>query len=101
MGKLIRNGIDYSTPMVDGRLDANSINPVQNKVLKAMLDSKADSLLLGGLSFMRISPTDYSTLSQTSATTIYFIDPTLDSSSGNPSIYIGSQWICGDVVNGV
>lgn len=100
MGKLVRNGIDYSSSMVDGMLSANSINPVQNKVLKAELDSKADALSLGGLSFVRISPTDYSNLSQTSATTIYFIDPVLDSSSGNPSIYIGSQWICGDVVSG-
>ena len=101
MGKLIRNGIDYSTPIVDNQLSTTSTNPVQNKVLKAILDNKADSLLLGGLSFVRISPTDYFTLSQTSATTIYFIDPALDSSLGNPSIYIGSQWICGDVVNGV
>ena len=33
MGKLVRNGIDYSTPTVDGRLDTTSTNPVQNKVI--------------------------------------------------------------------
>ena len=100
MGKLVRNGIDYTTPTVDGRLDENSTHSVQNKVVTQALNEKANLLLLGGLNFARISPTDYADLSQTSATTIYFIDPVLDSSSGNPSIYIGSQWICGDVVSG-
>lgn len=33
MGKLVRNGIDYSTPIVDSRLDTTSTNPVQNKVI--------------------------------------------------------------------
>lgn len=33
MGKLVRNGIDYSTPIVDSRLDTTSTNPVQNKVV--------------------------------------------------------------------
>jgi hypothetical protein len=33
MGKLVRNGIDYSTPNVDSRLDTTSTNPVQNKVI--------------------------------------------------------------------
>ena len=33
MGKLVRNGIDYSTPIVDDRLDTTSTNPVQNKVV--------------------------------------------------------------------
>ena len=99
MGKLVRNGISYTDPVVDGALDSTSKNPVQNKVIKAVLDTKADSSLLGGLTLTRISPTDYLALSATSSTTIYFIDPVLDSSSGNPSIYIGNQWICGDVVS--
>lgn len=33
MGKLVRNGIDYSTPTVDDRLDTTSTNPVQNKIV--------------------------------------------------------------------
>ena len=40
MGKLIRNGIDYSTPIVDSRLDTTSTNPVQNKVIKQVLENK-------------------------------------------------------------
>jgi len=46
MGKLVRNGIDYSTSMVDGGLDANSINPVQNKVVTAALNEKQDTLTI-------------------------------------------------------
>ena len=47
MGKLVRNGIDYSTPIVDGRLDATSTNPVQNKVVTEALNEKADTADLG------------------------------------------------------
>lgn len=43
MGKLVRNGIDYSTPTVDDRLDTTSTNPVQNKVITEALGDKVDS----------------------------------------------------------
>lgn len=46
MGKLIRNGIDYSTPTVDGRLDTTSTNPVQNKVVTNALNGKQDTLTI-------------------------------------------------------
>lgn len=38
MGKLVRNGISYSDPVVDDRLNENSKNPVQNKVLAVLLN---------------------------------------------------------------
>lgn len=47
MGKLIRNGISYSTHMVDGRLDTTSTNPVQNKVVTEALNEKANTANLG------------------------------------------------------
>ena len=47
MGKLVRNGIDYSTPIVDSRLDTTSTNPVQNKVITAALNEKANTASLG------------------------------------------------------
>lgn len=40
MGKLIRNGIGYSDPVVDDRLKSNSKNPVQNKVVTEKLAEK-------------------------------------------------------------
>jgi hypothetical protein len=46
MGKLVRNGIDYSTPIVDGRLDTTSTNPVQNKVVTNALNGKQDTLTI-------------------------------------------------------
>lgn len=38
MGKIIKDGISYSDPVVDDRLKSNSKNPVQNKVLTALLN---------------------------------------------------------------
>ena len=46
MGKLVRNGIAYSTPTVDGRLDTTSTNPVQNKVVTNALNGKQDTLTI-------------------------------------------------------
>ena len=40
MGKLVRNGIGYSDPVVDDRLNGNSKNPVQNKVVTEKLAEK-------------------------------------------------------------
>lgn len=40
MGKLVRNGIGYSDPVVDDRLNENSKNPVQNKVVTEKLAEK-------------------------------------------------------------
>lgn len=40
MGKLVRNGISYSEPVVDDRLNENSKNPVQNKVVTDALNEK-------------------------------------------------------------
>ena len=45
MGKLVRNGIDYSTPIVDGRLDATSTNPVQNKVVTNAINDISHSIV--------------------------------------------------------
>ena len=42
MGKLVRNGISYSDPVVDDRLNGNSKNPVQNKVVVDALAGKLD-----------------------------------------------------------
>ena len=45
MGKLIRNGIDYSTPTVDSRFDATSTNPVQNKIVTAAINDISNSVV--------------------------------------------------------
>lgn len=45
MGKLVRNGIDYSTPTVDSRLDTNSTNPVQNKIVTAAINDISHSIV--------------------------------------------------------
>ena len=38
MGKLVKNGIDYTNGTVDNVLSDTSKNPVQNKVVKKALD---------------------------------------------------------------
>ena len=40
MGELVRNGISYSGSVVDDRLNENSKNPVQNKVVTEKLAEK-------------------------------------------------------------
>ena len=45
MGKLVRNGIDYSTPMVDGRLDENSTHAVQNKVVTTAINTLNNAIV--------------------------------------------------------
>ena len=44
MGKLVRNGISYTDPVVDGALDSTSKNPVQNKVVTAALNDKQNQI---------------------------------------------------------
>lgn len=45
MGKLIRNGISYSTHKVDSRLDTTSTNPVQNKVVTNAINDISHSIV--------------------------------------------------------
>ena len=40
MGKLMRNGIDYSGVQVDETLNLMSKNPVENRAIKAAIDEK-------------------------------------------------------------
>lgn len=85
MGKLIRNGIDYSTPTVDGRLDTTSTNPVQNKVVAnaiadishsiVTIDNNGD-LWVGDTQIWHIiDSASYATL-QTKENILYLVYPT-------------------------
>ena len=94
MGKLVRNGISYSDHVVDDRLNGNSKNPVQNKVVVDALNTK-------------VGFTDYATTSVAglvkpdNSTTTIDADGTIHApASGSLQYSTSEQWTGNRWVNG-
>ena len=81
MGKLVKNGIDYTNGTVDSMLSNTSKNPVQNKVVTkaindiATIDSNGD-LWIGNTQIWHIIDSDSYAALQTKANILYLVYPT-------------------------
>lgn len=85
MGKLIRNGINYSNAMVDSQLDANSTNPVQNKVVTQTINEISNSVVtidnngdlwVGNTQIWHVIDSDSYAALQTKENILYLVYPT-------------------------
>jgi len=85
MGKLVRNGIDYSTPIVDNQLSATSTNPVQNKIVTQAINEMSNSVVtidnngdlwVGNTQIWHIIDSDSYAALQTKENILYLVYPT-------------------------
>lgn len=89
MGKLMRNGIDYSGVQVDETLNLMSKNPVENRAVATALDTKANTADLG-----TAAAKDVPTSGNASATQVVLgNDGRLAWMDTNGDIYFGSTRI--------